>query len=674
MNTNNKFLLICAGLISASAGNLRGSSFTAPSSFCSDTGCWPDIHTWQQLNTTVGGKLEGDLASPIYACISPPDQQGQCSEQWANVHSSPFWAQVWGAGGSNSVGYNKGWNAVPTKFAVVCHSAEDIQAAIKFAVEHNIRPVIKGAGHDYLGRSSGPEDGFALTIYTFWMKDMSFDDEMNPELMTVGAGVIWEDAYRFALDHGRMVIGGGCPSVGAAGGWAMGGGMSDVLGKMVGHGVDNMMSAKVVLANGTLVTASKEENPRLYWALRGGGGGTFGVLTELTWKTHDAEPWKKHNSMMLEFNAKCTSADDFATFMKSLWSWYGSVSQRNYGGTVKVSKDDDGSISISGDPITSFNMTQQEHTKQYTKLTDWIISDANPCQQNVEYTLMNDTLLDSRPNGARAAYPSEWIALTQDIPSYSNTSALEQQFGKEGTDFLLSKWYGTTNQDEVFTFWSAYNSRFVNASEFADPETLAAKFKQLAMTPGAETFTISLGKAEAVWEDGQVKTIGATVDEVSTHPAIRDSGLFLNGFMRSGMTDYSPMIPVDETQDLAFLKDYLHRAATKESACPAAGQQHAAAATAKCSTEALVDLAAAKACNEVIQQCFDALHELEFVVMDKLADLWPGMGAYPNEASYFQKDWRTEFWGGNYAKLEKIKKEVDPANLFQCHHCVGSEE
>ena len=51
----------------------------------------------------------------------------------------------------------------------------------------------------------------------------------------------------------------------------------------------------------------------------------------------------------------------------------------------------------------------------------------------------------------------------------------------------------------------------------------------------------------------------------------------------------------------------------------------------------------------------------------------PGSGSYVNETDWFESDWQRSFWGGNYDRLLRIKRQVDPAGLFVCHHCVGSE-
>merc|ERR1712151_1345131 len=108
-------------------------------------------------------------------------------------------------------------------------------------------------------------------------------------------------------------------------------------------------------------------------------------------------------------------------------------------------------------------------------------------------------------------------------------------------------------------------------------------------------------------------------------------------------------------------------------ACSAVGASLPAEAEATCGGAAIVDLAAAQACDGLVHRCLDAVRDLDVSLGDKLMELWPGMGAYPNEASFYQKDWKTEFWGSSYAKLEDIKREVDPGNMFQCHHCVGSD-
>ena len=123
--------------------------------------------------------------------------------------------------------------------------------------------------------------------------------------MTLGAGVQWYEAYAAAEAQGRVLVGGLSEggSVGAAGGWIMGGGhsaFSSTFGlgmspqitrhQEITHrptGVDNVLEFTVVTANGDNLTVNSYENPDLFWALRGGGGGTYAVVTSVTYLTHD---------------------------------------------------------------------------------------------------------------------------------------------------------------------------------------------------------------------------------------------------------------------------------------------------------------------------------------------------------------------------------------------------
>ncbi|MGZ4224020.1 MAG: FAD-dependent oxidoreductase [Solirubrobacteraceae bacterium] len=103
-------------------------------------------------------------------------------------------------------------------------------------------------------------------------------------IVTVGAGAQLIDVYAALAAHGLTIPAGSCPSVGIAG-HALGGGMG-LAGRQFGLTADNLLSAQIVTADGHLRTASGKSNPDLYWALRGGGGGNFGVVTSLRFRAH----------------------------------------------------------------------------------------------------------------------------------------------------------------------------------------------------------------------------------------------------------------------------------------------------------------------------------------------------------------------------------------------------
>ena len=103
--------------------------------------------------------------------------------------------------------------------------------------------------------------------------------------LKMGAGVQAVDAYQYAHDRGLVVVGGNCPTVGLAGGYTQGGGHSPLSSKF-GLAADQALEWEVITATGKHLIASPSHNKDLYWALSGGGGGTYGVVASLTVKAH----------------------------------------------------------------------------------------------------------------------------------------------------------------------------------------------------------------------------------------------------------------------------------------------------------------------------------------------------------------------------------------------------
>ncbi|WP_327066614.1 FAD-binding oxidoreductase [Kitasatospora sp. NBC_01302] len=173
------------------------------------------------------------------------------------------------------------WNAaVDHRPAVLarCTGEPDVVAAVRIAREHGLPLSVRGGGHDWAGRALR-EGGVVLDLSG--LREVTVDPASGTA--EVQGGVRAGDVIGAAQAHGFAPVTGTVKAVGVTG-LTLGGGYGLLAGA---HGLacDNLLSARVVLADGRAVTASPEENPDLFWALRGGGG-NFGVLTSLRLRVH----------------------------------------------------------------------------------------------------------------------------------------------------------------------------------------------------------------------------------------------------------------------------------------------------------------------------------------------------------------------------------------------------
>jgi FAD/FMN-containing dehydrogenase len=166
---------------------------------------------------------------------------------------------------------------------VQCSSADDVQACVAFARSHpSLKLAARSGGHSYAGYSA-PDNGLVVDLRA--MKNV---DVRSDGTTVVGAGARLFDVYSAVAAAGRCLPAGSCPSVGVSG-LTLGGGIG-VLARLHGLTCDALVAADIVLADGTRKTVSAESDPDLFWALRGGGGGNFGIVTAFTFAAPPAPP------------------------------------------------------------------------------------------------------------------------------------------------------------------------------------------------------------------------------------------------------------------------------------------------------------------------------------------------------------------------------------------------
>jgi len=276
-----RFLSLTAAISALSAGCLRRSATghvadswhrvraTDPQ--------WPSPAAWQQLRRSVGGRLTR-VESP-FACRSTAD----CVAAGRSLQNPFFLGDH--AALTQSSGYADAWTTAPSVYAVAARTTADVVAAVNFARRHQLRLVVKGGGHSYHGNSNAPD---SLLIWMHGMRTITMHDQFTPRgcdgraqpAVSIEAGALWLHAYDAVTTRGgRYVQGGGCTTVGVAG-LVQSGGFGS-FSKRYGLAAAGMLEAEVVTADGAVRTVSACSNPDLFWALRGGGGGTFGVVTRM---------------------------------------------------------------------------------------------------------------------------------------------------------------------------------------------------------------------------------------------------------------------------------------------------------------------------------------------------------------------------------------------------------
>ncbi|CAF1113842.1 unnamed protein product [Rotaria sordida] len=183
------------------------------------------------------------------------------------------------------VGYPKAatlWNAaiqVWPSLIIRPATYDDVALALSTLYSLNVPIRIMGGRHSYGGYCSHR----GVVLDSALLKKLEID--WKSETITMQAGLIWSEVYAALNGSEYAIIGGLCPTVGVVG-YTSAGGYNSLYSRSYGLGSDNVLSFKVATYNGTIVTASSTSNPDLYWALRGGGGGNFGYVLEMTHKIH----------------------------------------------------------------------------------------------------------------------------------------------------------------------------------------------------------------------------------------------------------------------------------------------------------------------------------------------------------------------------------------------------
>jgi FAD/FMN-containing dehydrogenase len=161
----------------------------------------------------------------------------------------------------------------------LCADADDVATAVSFARERGLLLAVRGGGHNGAGFGTC-DDGIVIDLSG--LKEIDVDPDARTA--SVGGGCLWQEVDAATGEHG-LATPSGIISTTGVGGLTLGGGIGH-LTRRHGLTIDSLLAADVVLATGEAVRASGDENPDLFWAIRGGGG-NLGVVTSFTFRLHE---------------------------------------------------------------------------------------------------------------------------------------------------------------------------------------------------------------------------------------------------------------------------------------------------------------------------------------------------------------------------------------------------
>ncbi|RBR10787.1 uncharacterized protein FIESC28_09318 [Fusarium coffeatum] len=328
-----------------------------------DDPCWPSTTKWNSLNSTLGGHLIKYIP-PGAVCYSShpnydrkacdkvikewPESKFHSSDpaslhtEWANAGCIPVYENGTSIYGDPEAGKRGCSNGVLPTYVVNATGTDHVVAALEFATEHNIRLAIKNTGHAGDGRNLGNS---SLSIWTHNLKSIDLQEDFNltcpnakdtpSPLMAaiVGAGVQDGEMFEALAAQDALAVGGTSGDVGVVG-WATGGGHGFATGKY-GQGADNILEAEIVTPAGKVLIANECQNQDLYWAIRGGGGGTFGVIIKLSLKAYPAPDLVIGGYDISAKNR--TSEDDFYKFIADAHALFPAIQDAGIHGYYTVS-------------------------------------------------------------------------------------------------------------------------------------------------------------------------------------------------------------------------------------------------------------------------------------------------------------------------------------------------
>jgi FAD/FMN-containing dehydrogenase len=229
--------------------------------------------------------------------------------------------------GPATLAFNARFDDVRPEALARCATLGDVAETIAFAARHDLHAVPRCGGHCFAGHSATTGVIIDVTPMHTVVVDAG--------LATIGAGARLGDVYEALQAHGLAIPGGTCPGVGIAG-LTLGGGLG-ILGRKHGLTCDQLVAAEIVLADGRIVICDEGHDEQLFWALRGAGAGTFGVVTSFVFRTVPAP--RVHNFHLVW-------PDDRAAAAVAAWQGWAPTARDELAASLKITTTDEQPSSV----------------------------------------------------------------------------------------------------------------------------------------------------------------------------------------------------------------------------------------------------------------------------------------------------------------------------------------
>jgi len=491
-------------------------------------------------------------------------------------------------------GWLDAWVPEIGRWVIKAQSPMDIVHGIRFAIAAQLPIAIRGGAHSYFGQSCKAD---SVVLWTCGLRDIKMQADFRPvgapdtasahQAVHVGSGCNWGEVYDAVIAKGgRYVQGGGCTTVGV-GGMLQGGGFGS-LSKGFGTVAANLLEAEIVTADGQIRFVNPHRDPELFWAIKGGGGGTFGVLTRVTLRTHDLP--ERFGVVRFKFQAMSEQnmVDACALVLKQVREH---LVTPFWGEKI---------VFLPGRVISVEVMFQGLSDEQATAIWQPLVDAIQARSEKFEILT---------PFFAGSVHSKDlWNSrvINQKFPGALSTGQTADGIGKQV--------FWTGDGEQAGLVWTAYDSIWLDRN-LLEPGKIQDLVGTCAEASNLHSFELHLNKGLAGLGDAML----ALCKDTPVNP--------------QSLTAFALMIVADGQVPLPG------------NAC-----------TAKLTEKQISDGHADR--DRVAK------------VGQRFRQLVPDAGSYLNECSYFHPDIATAAWGENYPRLQAVKKQYDPTDLFHVHHGV----